>query len=157
MLYYDAAVSPPALEVEPVMAASSLVLVPLAASTLGIVLVVVAVVLLVFLVGGILGARARASREAKTFAAHVAAADVALEQARAGDRGWDREAMLDVARQALGEARPEMSDAKMHLVLVEDRPGVEEDRAQFLASGADGEARVVLGRHGDRWVAESVT
>ena len=42
-------------------------------------------------------------------------------------------------------------------MLVEDRPGVEEDRAQFHATGADGEARVVLGRHGDRWVAESVT
>jgi type II secretory pathway pseudopilin PulG len=157
MLTYDAVVSPPALEEEPVLAASSLVLVPLAVSTLGIVLLVVAAVLLVFLVGGLLGARARAAREAKTFAANVAAADVALEQARAGDRGWDREAMLGVARQALGEARPELSEASLHLVLVEDRPGVEEDRAQFLASGDDGEAKVVLGRRGDRWVAESVT
>lgn len=139
------------------VAASSLVLVPLAVSTLGIVLVVVAAVFLLFLVGGILGARARAAREAKSFAANVAAADVALQQARAGDRGWDREAMLGVARQALGESRPDLSEADLHLVLVDDRPGVEQDRAHFLASGADGEAKVILGRHGDRWVAESVT
>ncbi len=157
MLTYEAVGAPLAPDPEPVLAASSLILLPLAISTFGIVLAVFAVVLLVFLVGGILGARARAAREAKTFAANVAAADVALEQARAGDRGWDREAMLGVARQALGEARPELIDVSLHLVLVEDRPGVEEDRAQFHAKGADGEARVVLGRRGDRWVAESVT
>jgi len=135
----------------------SLDTIPLAASTLGIVLGVVGVVFVVFLVGGILGARARAAQEAKTFAAHVAAADVALEQARAGDRGWDREAMLGVARQALGESRPELNDAELHLVLVDDHPGVDEDRAHFLASHPDGKAKVVLGRRGENWVTESVT
>jgi hypothetical protein len=153
----DAPVSLPGAEGEPlVLAASSLILVPIATSTLGIVLIVVAAVFVVFLVGGILGARARAAREAKTFAANVAAADVALEQARATDRGWDREAMLRAARQALGESRPELSQAELHLVLVDDRPGVEEDRAHFQASHPDGEARVVLGRRGDGWVTESV-
>lgn len=139
------------------LAASSLILVPIATSTLGIVLIVVTAVLVVFLVGGILGARARAAHEAKTFAANVAAADVALEQARATDRGWDREAMLGAARQALGESRPELNEVELHLVLVDDRPGVEEDRAHFLATCPDGQARVVLGRRGDGWVTESVT
>lgn len=158
MPFPDAAGAVPAPEAEPaVVAASWLVLVPLAASTLGIVLVVMAAVFVVFLVGGILGARARAAREAKSFATNVAEADVALQQARAADRGWDREAMLGVARQALGESRPDLSGADLHLVLVDDRPGVEEDRAHFVASGPDGQAKVVLGRRGDGWVTESVT
>ena len=83
-------------------------------------------------------------------------ADQVLEVARAGDRGWEREMMEGVARSALSESRPDFSYDDLHLVLVEDRPGVEEDRAHFVAVGADGEARVVLGRQGGAWVAESV-
>jgi hypothetical protein len=41
-------------------------------------------------------------------------------------------------------------------VLVEDRPGTDEDRAQMVAVGDDGELRLVLSRHGDGWVADSV-
>jgi hypothetical protein len=41
-------------------------------------------------------------------------------------------------------------------VLVDDRPGVSEDRAHFMAVGADGAARVILAREGDRWIAERV-
>ena len=42
-------------------------------------------------------------------------------------------------------------------MLVDDRPGIEEDRAQFVAVGDDGdEAAVVLAREGDRWSAERV-
>ena len=45
----------------------------------------------------------------------------------------------------------------LHLVLVDDRPGIEEDRAQFVAIGDDGdEAAVVLSRQGDHWSAERV-
>ena len=39
---------------------------------------------------------------------------------------------------------------------MEDMPGMEEDRAHFVALGPDGEATVVLGRQGGNWVAESV-
>ena len=65
--------------------------------------------------------------------------------------------MEDAARAALSASRPDWSFGTLHLVLVDDRPGIEEDRAHFLAVGETGdEARVVLARQGDRWVAEIV-
>ena len=43
------------------------------------------------------------------------------------------------------EHRPGWRYRDLHLVLVDDRPGIEEDRAQFMAIGDDGdEAAVVL-------------
>lgn len=129
----------------------------IALSTLGIVLIALGVVIILFFIGGILAVRARARGEAGTYAEHVAAADSALEQARAVDRGWHREAMEQVARDAIAEARSGWGYDDLHLVLVDDRPGIEEDRAQFVAVGADGnECHVHLARAGDRWVAEHV-
>ena len=126
-------------------------------STLAIVLIVIAAVFVVFLVLGILGARARDRHQASTWMRRVAEADAALEQARAEDRGWDREAMSIAARAALAESRPGWTFDELLLVLVDDRPGVEEDRAHFVAiHGNDEETRVVLARQGDRWVAESI-
>jgi hypothetical protein len=86
----------------------------------------------------------------------VRAADEALEQARALDKGWHRDTMVAAARAALGESRPGWTYDDLQLVLVDDRPGVEEDRAHFIAAGADGQARVILARQGDQWVAERV-
>jgi hypothetical protein len=64
--------------------------------------------------------------------------------------------MEEAARQAIAEARGGWSYDHLHLVLVDDRPGTEEDRAHFVAVGGAGECRVVLARDGDRWVAERV-
>jgi hypothetical protein len=64
--------------------------------------------------------------------------------------------MESVARAAIGEARPGWPYDNLHLVLVDDRPGVEEDRAHFVAIGTDGQSRVILARAGDDWVAEQV-
>ena len=128
----------------------------IALSTLGIILIVLAVLVVLFFIGGVLGARRRDRRQAGTYAEHVAAADAALQQARAGDRGWHREAMEAVARDAIADSRRDWDYSNLHLVLVDDRPGTEEDRAQFVAVGADGEVRVILAREGDRWVAERV-
>jgi hypothetical protein len=129
---------------------------PLAISTLGIVLIVIGVIILIAFVLGLLGARARDRRVAPHWEEHVAAADSALEQARAADRGWHREVMEQAARDALEEARPGWRYSDLHLVLVDDRPGVTEDRAQFVAMGEEGEVRVDLTRQDDRWVAEQV-
>jgi len=129
---------------------------PIAVSTLGIVLIVLGAIVLLFFIGGVAAAITRSRRQAGTYARHVAAADSALEQARAADRGWHRETMEQVARDAVGEARPGWTFDKLHLVLVDDRPGVAEDRAHFVAVGSDGECRVTLARHDDRWVAERV-
>ena len=129
---------------------------PLAASTLGIVLVVVGVLAVLFLIGGLIAVRVRDRRLGGTWREHVLEADAALEAARALDRGWHRETMEAAAKGALAESRPGVGWDDLHLVLVDDRPGKDEDRAHFMAVGDAGEARVILARDGDRWVAERV-
>ena len=130
---------------------------PLAISTLAIVLIAVGAVIALLLVLGLLGARARDRRRAGSWEEAVRSADAALAQAAASDRGWHREAMESAARAALDEARPGCPYGNLHLVLVDDRPGIDEDRAHFVAIDDDGqEVRVVLSREGDRWSAERV-
>jgi hypothetical protein len=133
-----------------------MIVTPIAASTLGIVIGAVAVLAVLFLIGGLIAVRVRDRRKAAVFEQHVRGADAALEQARALDRGWDRELMEAAVHAALGESRPGFGYEGLHLVLVDDRPGTDEDRAHFIALGGDGEARVVLAREGGRWVVEQV-
>jgi hypothetical protein len=126
-------------------------------STLAIVLIVIGVIVLIAVVLGFLGARRRDQRQAKGWEARVRAADAALADAAANDRGWQRETMEQAARAAIAQMRPEMEPSDMLLVLVDDQPGVAEDRAHFIAvTDAGDEARVVLARDGDLWIAESV-
>ena len=111
--------------------------------------------MLLLLALGFLGARARDRGQAGTWEAHVRSADAALAQAAVRGRGWQRDVMETAARAALTESRPGWSYGDLHLVLVDDRPGVDEDRAHFVAVADDGaEERVVLARQGDRWVAD---
>jgi hypothetical protein len=123
-------------------------------STLAIVLIIVAVVMVAVFAGGLVVASRRS--RSPDYGRHVAAADQALEQARAADRGWDRPTLEAAARDALAQHRPDFGYDRLHLILVDDRPGIEEDRAHFAAVGADGEARVVLVRSPDGWLAEEV-
>lgn len=124
-------------------------------STLAIVLIVVGALLAIFIVLGFLGARARDRRQAGTWAQHVAQADAQLEQARASDRGWNRAVMEEAARRAVEQSRPGWGFDDLHLVLVDDRPGTDEDRAHYVAVDHGGqEARVVLARRGNEWSAE---
>ena len=125
-------------------------------STLAIVIVAVAAVLLLFFIGGIAAAGRRERLHREDYARHLAEADRALEEARAADKGWDRGVLEEAARRALSKERSGWSYEALDLVLVDDRPGVADDRAHFRASGADGEARVVLVRRGDHWAAERV-
>ena len=126
-------------------------------SALAIVLIVLGAVILIAVVLGILGARARDRQQAGSWEETVRSADAALAQAAASDRGWERSTMEQAARSALESARPGWSYHDLHLVLVDDRPGIEEDRAHFVAVDQDGpEARIVLCREGDRWSAERV-
>jgi hypothetical protein len=128
----------------------------LALSTLGIILIVLGAIVVLFMIGGAFYVVRRYRAQDATFGEHVEAADSALEQARALDKGWHRETMEEAARAAVAESRPGWTYDDLHLVYVDDRPGVNEDRAHFMAMGADGEARVILAREGDRWVAERV-
>ena len=128
----------------------------LAVSTLGIVLIVLGAVVLLFFIGGVVAVVIRSRRQAGTWEEHVGAADAALEQARASDRGWHRDTMEAAARGALAESKPGWPYEDLHLVFVDDRPGVSEDRAHFVAVGPDGESRVILARQVDSWIAERV-
>jgi len=124
-------------------------------STLAVIVIAFGALLLILFVAGFLAARRRASRP--EVEDHIRAADRALEAARASDRGWDREHMTRAAGSAISERRPEYEWETIALVLVEDRPGVAEDRAQLLASGPHGDCRVVLARReGGEWFAELV-
>ena len=93
---------------------------------------------------------------AARFEERVRAADGALAAAHASDRGWDRAIMEEACRSALRERRPDFAYEDVLLVLVDDQPGVDEDRAHFVAIGGEGEARVVLTRSGGHWGAERV-
>jgi hypothetical protein len=124
-------------------------------SVLAIVLIVLGAVLLILFLGGYVSAQRRANRP--EVARNISAADRALEQARATDRGWDRTLLEQVARGALEARSPGVSWDRVDLVLVDDRPGVAEDSAHLVASNADGQARVVLSRReGGDWFAERV-
>jgi hypothetical protein len=119
-----------------------------------IVLIVIAAVLVLLLVGGYIASRRRTDH----WTENVAKAEQALERAFAADKGWDRELLHSAARDALGSHRPGFEFTDVHLVVVDDRPGVEQDRAQLVAVGEDGEARVVLAREPDGgWRVESVS
>jgi hypothetical protein len=114
----------------------------------------VAVLAVLFFVGGYAVSR----RRAENWHENVAKAERALEVAWAQDKGWDRELLHRSAREALGSHKPGFEYTDVHLVVVEDRPGVVEDRAQLVAVGEDGEARVVLARDADGgWRVESVS
>src|SRR5436853_2208724 len=124
-------------------------------SALAIVLIVFAAIILVFLAGGLIAARRRADRPG--WEEHIRRADQMLEQARAADRGWDRELIHAAARTALGQHRPGFEAASLDLILVDDRPGVEEDRAHLIAAGRGETVRVVLARDASgEWGVERV-
>jgi type II secretory pathway pseudopilin PulG len=125
-------------------------------STLAIVLIAVGAIVALLLVAGLLAAQRRARAQEAEYHAHVRAVDHALEQARAADRGWDRAVMEDVARAALNERHPDWKYTSLDLVLVDDRPGVEEDRAQFQATDGDRRVSVTLGRGDAGWTVEQV-
>ena len=125
-------------------------------SALTVVLIVIAALVVLLFVGGLVAARRRVGQHAGERERHILEADRALEAAVAQDRGWDRAALEAAARRAVQDERPELDYERLDLVLVDDRPGVEEDRAHFLASGAGGEARVVLVRRDEGWTAERV-
>jgi hypothetical protein len=125
-------------------------------STLAVILIVAALVVVLLLVAGTVVVRRRMERDQAQYARHLSAADHALEAARASDRGWDRTVMEDVARAALNEHRPGWDFRSLDLVLVDDRPGVDEDRAQFEASDGDRQVLVVLTRGQSGWTAGEV-
>ena len=125
-------------------------------STTALIIVIVVVAIVVLVGTGLVASRRRIDVGATDYRRHVAEADGALERARAGDKGWDREALEAAARGALESSRPGVDFDDLHLVLVEDREGVEQDRAHFVATDESGDVRVVLARSDGRWAVDRV-
>jgi hypothetical protein len=124
-------------------------------SALAIVLIALGGLLLILLLGGYLVARRR--RERHDYAEAVRTADRGLEHARAADRGWDRALLERVCVDALRSQRPDLEYDAIDLVLVDDRPGVAEDRAHMVARGKRGHTRLVLVRgQGGDWSVSSI-
>jgi hypothetical protein len=123
-------------------------------SALAIILIVVGVVAILFFIGGLLYSRRRLTDPG--LEARIRASDQALEQARANDRGWDRALLEAATRRELATGRPGFTPDDLYLVLVDDRPGVEEDRAHMLAIGGEGDQhRVVLTRNpAGEWILD---
>ena len=111
--------------------------------------------LILLFIGGAAISRRRLNRPGRE--KRIAAADRALEHARASDRGWDRAHLERTALAALAAEHPGAVWEHVTLVLVEDRPGVEHDRCHLRATGPTGTARVVLARRASgEWFAEQV-
>src|SRR5438552_18474335 len=100
-------------------------------STLAIILIVLGAVLIVFVIGGIVVARRRVGRA--DLPARIAAADSALEQARAQDKGWDRALLEQACQAALRAERPDHQYDSIDLVLADDRPGATADPPHLAA------------------------
>lgn len=125
---------------------------PIAISTLGIVLIVLAAVILLLVAGGYAGATRRAQSREGALQRELDRAERELARAHASDKGWDP-AVLASAAQAVAAERfgDAVVDAPL-LVQVVDRPGTDADQAVFLIKTADGdEHRVTLGRAGGAW------
>jgi hypothetical protein len=124
-------------------------------SVLVIVLIALAVLVALFFIGGLAYSRRRLMDPA--LEQHIQAADQALEAARANDRGWDRALLEQAARRHLESAHPGFTPRDLHLVLVDDRPGMEEDRAHMLAMGDDGQHRIILTRDpAGEWILDRI-
>jgi hypothetical protein len=125
---------------------------PLAASALGIVLLVFAGLVLVLAGGGWIAASQRARHRERKLLAELHEAEQALAKARATDKGWDRELLEAAARDAFAARFGAEPANPLQLVQVIDRPGTDADQAVFRVETADGgEQRITLGRTGGVW------
>jgi hypothetical protein len=117
---------------------------------LGIVIAAIVVLAVILFVGGLYVTGRRQTALSAELVARIEAADAALADARAQDKGWERATIEAAARAAAGPQEVR----ELHLVQVVDMPGTDADQAVFRVVGADGaEQTVTLGRRDGAWVA----
>ena len=122
---------------------------PIAVSTLGIVLIVLAIVILLLVAGGYVAATRRNKSDEGALHREIAQAERELAQAHADDKGWDPAILASAAQVAATERYGDATVGDPLLVQVIDRPGTDADQAVFLVRTADGgEHRMTLGRAG---------
>lgn len=125
---------------------------PIAASALGIILIVLAVVVALLVAGGYVAAMRRARSDEGALRDELAAAERELAKAHANDKGWEPSLLAAAARDAAVQRFGDATVGDPLLVQVIDRPGTDADQAVFLVRTADGgEHRVTLGRAGGVW------
>jgi hypothetical protein len=122
-------------------------------STLAVILVVLGVLIVLLFAGGLVAnARYRRVQEQR-LRAEIEAANEALADAHALDKGWDLATMQAAAREAFAARHPGAQATELHLVQVVDKPGTDEDLAVFRAVTPDGRHETVtLGRRDGAWV-----
>ncbi|HUR86117.1 MAG TPA: hypothetical protein VMY78_12285 [Solirubrobacteraceae bacterium] len=125
---------------------------PLAASVLGIILLVVLALVVVLAVGGFMVATRRNRASERKLVAELQTAERELARAHASDKGWDPSLLDAAARSAAAERFGNAPIDALQLVQVLDRPGTDADQAVFRVQTADGtEHRITLGRTGGVW------
>jgi len=125
---------------------------PIAVSTLGIVLIVLAVVVVLLAAGGYAAATRRAKSSEGALQRELDRAEHELARAHASDKGWDPAVLASAAQAAAADRFGDATVGNPLLVQVVDRPGTDADQAVFLIKTADGdEHRMTLGRAGGAW------
>jgi hypothetical protein len=119
---------------------------------LAIILIALAALILLFLLGGLIAVRRRTALQGDGMLRDIAQANEALAQARAGDRGWDRDSIDAAGRAAHLAVHPDARIEAVHLIQVVDRPGTENDEARVRVLDDRGAHVIALGRSGDEWV-----
>ena len=126
--------------------------IPVAVSTIDIVIVVVAALIGLLAAGGWMAATKRAHARERKLLDELRVAEQELARAHAMDKGWDRALLESAARDAVAARFGSEPVDAMQLVQVIDRPGPDADQAVFRVRTADGdEHRVTLGRTDGVW------
>jgi type II secretory pathway pseudopilin PulG len=116
----------------------------------GIVIGAVVLILLLFFLGGSYALSRRRATDEAELKQRIEAADAALAEARAEDKGWERGTIEAAARAAVAPREV----AQLHLIQVVDKPGTDADQAVFRVVHQDGgEQTLTLGRRDGAWVA----
>jgi hypothetical protein len=116
----------------------------------GIVIGAVVLILLLFFLGGSYALSRRRAADEADLKQRIEAADAALADARAEDKGWERGTIEAAARAAVAPREVR----QLHLIQVVDKPGTDADQAVFRVVHADGgEQTLTLGRRDGDWVA----
>ncbi|MEY2569995.1 MAG: hypothetical protein QOE63_345 [Acidimicrobiaceae bacterium] len=123
-----------------------------------IVIAVLVVLIVLLAIGGYVAVHRRQREQEDAFRAAVDEANRGLAAAHAEDKGWEPNALREAARRLFEEQHHGTAVRDMQLVAVEDRPGIEEDRAVFRFETEDGGAHhLTVGRTPDGWALESLS
>lgn len=122
-------------------------------SIFAIVLIALAVVLLLLFIGGSYATARRARQLEPALHARIQAANEALAEAHAQDKGWERTTIEAAARTIFEASHPGQTVDELHLVHVIDNPGTDADQAVFTVISGGQPSALTLGRRDGQWVA----